>query len=140
MIELIQFPWSPFCIVQRRILEFSGVRFKITNIPNQDRSLVWNLTKQRYYAVPIIRDGKNVLFEMNDDTQVIAKYLDEQSAARSFSRRVGRRPIRPLAVYRERNRGRRLQTERHLLAGIRAGGGPARLSPAQGAQVRPRLP
>ena len=50
MIELIQFPWSPFCIVQRRILEFSGVRFKIINVPNTDRSLVWKLTKQRYYG------------------------------------------------------------------------------------------
>jgi glutathione S-transferase len=78
MIELIQFPWSPFCIVQRRILEFAGVRFKIINIPNQDRSLVWKLTKQRYYGVPIIRDGKNVVFELADDTQVIAKYLDEE--------------------------------------------------------------
>ncbi|HKW28919.1 MAG TPA: glutathione S-transferase family protein [Verrucomicrobiae bacterium] len=78
MIELIQFPWSPFCLVQRRILEFSGAPFKITNIPNQDRSLVWKLTKQRYYGVPIIRDGKNVVFELNDDSQVIAKYLDEE--------------------------------------------------------------
>jgi glutathione S-transferase len=78
MIELIQFPWSPFCIVQRRILEFSGAPFKITNIPNQDRSLVWKLTKQRYYGVPIIRDGKNVVFELSDDSQVIAKYLDEE--------------------------------------------------------------
>ena len=78
MIELIQFPWSPFCIVQRRILEYSGERFKITNIPNQDRSLVWRLTKQRYYGVPIIRDGKNVVFELNDDSQVIGKYLDQK--------------------------------------------------------------
>ena len=64
MIELIQFPWSPFCIVQRRILEFSGAPFKITNIPNADRSLVWRLTRQRYYGVPIIRDGKIVVFEI----------------------------------------------------------------------------
>jgi glutathione S-transferase len=78
MIELIQFPWSPFCIVQRRILEFSGTPFKIINIPNQDRSLVWKLTKERYYGVPVIRDGKNVIFEMSDDSQVIAKYLDEE--------------------------------------------------------------
>jgi len=76
MIELIQFPWSPFCIVQRRILEFSGMPFKLTNIPNQNRSLVWKLTKQRYYGVPILRDGKNVIFEVSDDSQVIAKYLD----------------------------------------------------------------
>ncbi len=76
MIELIQFPWSPFCIVQRRILEFSGAKFKITNIPNGDRSLVWRLTRQRYYGVPIIRDGKAVIFEVSDDSQVIAKYID----------------------------------------------------------------
>src|SRR5471030_1432433 len=76
MIELIQVAYSPFCIVQRRILEFSGAPFKTTNIPNQDRSLIWKLTRQRYYGVPIIRDGKNVIFEVNDDSQVIAKYLD----------------------------------------------------------------
>jgi glutathione S-transferase len=77
MIELIQFPWSPFCIVQRRILEFSGAPFRITNIPsNTDRSLVWRLTRKRYYGVPIIRDGKSVIFEVGEDTQVIAKYLD----------------------------------------------------------------
>ena len=78
MIELIQFPWSPFCIVQRRILEFSGTPFKIINIPNQDRTLVWKLTRQRYYGVPVIRDGRNVIFEVSDDSQVIAKYLDEE--------------------------------------------------------------
>jgi len=76
MIELIQFPWSPFCIVQRRLLEFSGVKFKLTNISNVDRSLVWRLTRQRYYGVPIIRDGRSVIFEVSDDSQVIAKYLD----------------------------------------------------------------
>jgi glutathione S-transferase len=78
MIELIQFPWSPFCLVQRHILEFSGASFKIKNIPNQDRSLVWQITKQRYYGVPIIRDGKTVVFEINEDSQVIAKYLDDK--------------------------------------------------------------
>src|SRR6185369_13898845 len=78
MIELIQFPWSPFCIVQRRILEYARVRFKITNIPNGDRSLVWRVTKQRYYQVPVIRDGKTVLFEIDENSQVIAKYLDEK--------------------------------------------------------------
>jgi glutathione S-transferase len=78
MIELVQFPWSPFCIVQRRILEFAGAEFKTTNIPPQDRSLVWKLTRQRYYGVPIIKDSKTVVFELDDDSQVIAKYLDEK--------------------------------------------------------------
>ncbi|PYJ04083.1 MAG: hypothetical protein DME25_10520, partial [Verrucomicrobia bacterium] len=64
--------------VQRRILEFAGAKFKIVNIPNGDRSLVWRLSKQRYYGVPIIRDGKSVIFEVNEDSQVIAKYLDSK--------------------------------------------------------------
>ncbi len=78
MFELIQFPWSPYCLVQRRILEFSGAPHKITNIPPGDRSLVWQLTKERYYQVPVVRDGKAVVFETDDNSQVIAKYLDER--------------------------------------------------------------
>jgi glutathione S-transferase len=78
MIELVQFPWSPFCIVQRRILEFGGVKFKVVNIPNPDRTLVWKLTRQRYYEVPIIRDGKDVIFEPLADSQAIAKYIDDK--------------------------------------------------------------
>lgn len=78
MIELIQFPWSPFCIVQRRILEFSGERFKITNIPVTDRSLIWKLTREQYYQVPILRDGRRVVFETGEESQGIAKYLDER--------------------------------------------------------------
>ncbi len=88
MIELVQFPWSPFCIVQRRILEYAGVRFKIINIPPGDRSLVWKLTKQRYYGVPIIEDRKTVVFEVSDDSQVIAKYLDEKLQLGLFPREL----------------------------------------------------
>ena len=78
MIELVQFPWSPFCLVQRRILEYTGTPFKIVNVPPQDRSLVWKLTRQRYYGVPIIMDGKADIFEVDDDSQVIGKYLDSK--------------------------------------------------------------
>ncbi|MGN6552352.1 MAG: glutathione S-transferase family protein [Verrucomicrobiota bacterium] len=76
MIELVQFPWSPFCIVQRRILEFSGAPFQLTTIPSTDRSLVWKLTGERSYTVPILKDGRKVVFETEEDSQVIAKYLD----------------------------------------------------------------
>ena len=86
MIELIQFSWSPFCLVQRRILEYSGLRFKITNIPNSDRTLVWRLTRQRYYGVPILRDGRTVVFETDENSQVIAKYLDSKLQLDLFPR------------------------------------------------------
>jgi glutathione S-transferase len=88
MIELIQFPWSPYCIVQRRILEYSGVRFKIVNVPNGDRSLIWRLTRQRYYQVPVLRDGKNVIFELDESSQVIAKYLDDTLQLGLFPREL----------------------------------------------------
>jgi len=86
MIELVQFPWSPFCIVQRRILEYARANFSIVNIPNGDRSLVWRLTRRRYYGVPIIRDGKTVVFETDDRSQVIAKYLDDKFQLGLFPR------------------------------------------------------
>lgn len=78
MIELIQFPFSPFCLPTRRILEFSGVKFKLINVPPQDRSLVWKLTRQKYYGVPVIRDGSRVIFDDTDDQQIVAKYLDQK--------------------------------------------------------------
>jgi len=79
MIELIQFPWSPYCLVQRHILEYSGVRHKITNLPlTGDRRLVWRLTKEQSYGVPTIRDGSRAVFETGEETQDIAKYLDEK--------------------------------------------------------------
>ena len=88
MIELIQFPWSPFCIVTRRILEFSGARFKIRNIPNGERSLVWKLTKGSSYSVPTIRDGREAIFELSEDTQVIAKYIDAKYSLGLFPREL----------------------------------------------------
>jgi glutathione S-transferase len=78
MIELIQFPWSNFCAVARRLLEFSGEKFTITNIPNGDRTLVWQVTGGRYYAVPVLRDGRRVVFESGGDTQDVARYLDRK--------------------------------------------------------------
>lgn len=78
MIELIQFPWSPFCLVQTRILEYAGAPFKTLNIPSTNRSLVWKLSRQRYYQVPVLREGRTVVFETAEDSQVIAKYLDDR--------------------------------------------------------------
>src|SRR6185437_14112937 len=47
-------------------------------IPPQDRTLVWKLTRQRYYGVPVIMDGRTDVFEVGDESQVIAKYLDSK--------------------------------------------------------------
>ena len=92
MIELIQFPWSSFCQVQRRLLEFSGKPFQTINIPSNDRSLVWKLTRQRYYGVPVIRDGRTVVFETSETSQVIGKYLDDMGWSVSARWTAYRRP------------------------------------------------
>lgn len=89
MIELIQFSWSPFCIVTRRILEFSQARFKVTDLKlTGDRSLIWELTDQRYYKVPVVKDGKNVVFELDEETQIVAKYLDDRLGLGLFPREL----------------------------------------------------
>ena len=76
MIELFQFAWSPFCLPQQRILEFSGARFKLVHVSSTDRSPIWKLTKQKYYGVPILRDGTKIIFDDTDDQQIVAKYLN----------------------------------------------------------------
>ncbi|MBM3881128.1 MAG: glutathione S-transferase family protein [Verrucomicrobia bacterium] len=86
MIELIQIPYSPYCLVQRRILEAARAPFRTLNVPTGDRSLVWRLTRQRYYAVPVLRDGRAVVFETDEDSQVIAKYLDNRLELGLFPR------------------------------------------------------
>lgn len=88
MIQLYGFEYSPFVIVQRRILEFGKVPFKNVNVPYHDRSLIWKLTKQRYYQVPVLKDGRQVLFETQDDSQVIAKYLDNKFELGLFPREL----------------------------------------------------
>ncbi len=88
MIELIQFDYSPYCIVQRRILDYSRQKHKTRAIPVTDRSLVWKLTKARYYQVPILKDGTKILFETEDNSQVIAKYLDERFELGLFPREL----------------------------------------------------
>ena len=84
MIELFQFPWSPFCIPSRRILEFSGAKFKLTNVSSTDRSLIWKLTNQKYYGVPVVRDGTKIIFDDTDDQQIVAKYLDAKLSLNLF--------------------------------------------------------
>lgn len=78
MLELIQLPYSPYCLVQSRILSAARLKFKKVNIPCGDRSLVWRHTRQRYYQVPVLKHDRKVVFETDDQSQVIAKYLDAE--------------------------------------------------------------
>ncbi len=89
MVELIQIEWCGFCVVQRKILEYSGKPFKIKNIPTTDRSYIWKITRNRYHQVPVIKDGKNVIFETSNESQIIAKYIDVKFNLGLFPRKFG---------------------------------------------------
>ena len=86
MTELILVPWSPYCLVLKRILEYGTIPHKNIVIPPSDRSLVWRLSKKRYYQVPALKDGRNVLFETDENSQVIAKYVDAKFQLDLFPR------------------------------------------------------
>jgi glutathione S-transferase len=78
MIQLYQFDWSPFCLIQRRILDYARIRYETVHVSQADRSVVWRITRERYYQVPVLKHGRQVVFETGPNSQVIAKYLDAQ--------------------------------------------------------------
>jgi glutathione S-transferase len=79
MIALIQFPWSPFCITTRRILEHHRIPHRIRNIaPDTDRGVVIRATKGRGYTVPCIVDGKTAIVDLTLYGQEVARYVDRK--------------------------------------------------------------
>lgn len=86
MIVLYQTAWSPYCLVIRRILEAHGLKFRAVEASAGDRSAIWKLTRERYYQVPVLKEGREVVFEVGPDSQVIAKYLDSRHSLSLFPR------------------------------------------------------
>jgi glutathione S-transferase len=76
MLTLIQFPWSPFCITIRHILERHRIPHRLQNIPNHDRTAVIQATRGRAYTVPCLVDGKRVVADWTDFGQEVARYVD----------------------------------------------------------------
>ncbi len=78
MITLIQFPWSPFCITARRILERHRIPHRLRNIASHDRAEVIRATGGRGYTVPCIVDGKTAVSDLTAFGQEVARYLDRK--------------------------------------------------------------
>ena len=78
MMTLIQFPWSPFCISIRRILERNSIPHRIKNIPAHDRSVIIRATKGRCYTVPCLIDGRTAIADFSDLGQEVARYIDRK--------------------------------------------------------------
>jgi len=78
MITLIQFPWSPYCITMRRMLERNRIPHRIRNIPSHDRSEVIRATGGNGYTVPCIVDGRKGVSDTTDFGQEVARYADRR--------------------------------------------------------------
>jgi glutathione S-transferase len=86
MMSLIQFPWSPFCITIRHILECHHIPHRIQNIPNHDRTAVIKITAGRAYTVPCLVDGKIAVADFTDFGQEVARYADRKHRLGLFPR------------------------------------------------------
>lgn len=87
MITLVQFPWSPFCITIRRILERHRIPHRIRNIsPDRDRGVVIRATKGRGYSVPCVVDGKVAVTDLTPLGQEVARYVDRKYRLDLFPR------------------------------------------------------
>jgi glutathione S-transferase len=86
MIKLIQFPWSPFCISIRRILERNHIPHRIQNISSQQRDSIIHATKGRSYSVPCVIDGKTAVADFTDFGQEVARYIDRKYKLKLFPR------------------------------------------------------
>ena len=86
MITLIQFPWSPFCITIRRIMDRHKIPHRVKNVSSHDRSAVIRATKGRGYTVPCLIDGKTAVADFTDFGQEVARYLDRKYRLGLFPR------------------------------------------------------
>lgn len=76
MLTLIQFPWSPFCITIRRILERHRIPFHLHNIAYHERDPIIKATEGRGYTVPCLIDGKRAVCDLTDFGQEVARHVD----------------------------------------------------------------
>ena len=77
MLTLIEFPWSPFCISIRRILQNHRIPYRSRNVsPYRDRSVIIRLTKGRGTTLPCLLDHGRAVVDETDFGQEVARYLD----------------------------------------------------------------
>lgn len=86
MMTLIQFPWSPFCITIRHILERNRIPHRIKNVPSQVRDTIIHATKGRSYSVPCVVDNKAAVADFTDYGQEVARYIDRKHKLGLFPR------------------------------------------------------
>jgi glutathione S-transferase len=76
MTTLYQFEHSPFCIPIVAIFKALKKPLRKVTIPISDRSKIIKLTEGAYYQVPVLVDGKMVVYESTSSSQDVARYVD----------------------------------------------------------------
>jgi glutathione S-transferase len=79
-IVIHQLEHSPYCIPITAALRALGVRFRTVQVSVGDRTALFRLTQGQYHQVPVLVDGKNVVFESGSDTSDVAHYVDRRWA------------------------------------------------------------
>ncbi len=79
-ITVLEMEHSPYCIPVTRALEACGAAFAREAIPNHDRARVIEATDGNYYGVPVLLHGEKAIWESSDNSQDIARYVDERFA------------------------------------------------------------
>jgi glutathione S-transferase len=88
MLTLIQFPWSPFCISVRHILERNGIPFRLRNIPFHERASIIRATNGHGYTVPCVVDGKQAICDVTDFGQEVARYVNRRYSLNLFPKEL----------------------------------------------------
>lgn len=73
-----ELPHSPYCIPITRALRAAGIEFETVTVPNWDRRILIDLTGGRYYQVPVLVDGDQIIFETDPQSQNVPRYVDKR--------------------------------------------------------------
>lgn len=86
--NLIQLPFSPFCISVRRMLDWAGATYRVTNVTYADRRAVVAATHGACYQVPVLVDGRKTVWDESDFGQEVARYVDRKFGLGCFPPRL----------------------------------------------------
>lgn len=89
MTTIYQLAHSPFCIPIVAIFKALGRPLLEIEVPNSDRSEIIKLTNGAYYQVPLLVDGRRVVYESTPESQDVARYVDRKFAGgRLFPKQI----------------------------------------------------
>ncbi|MFT3828268.1 MAG: glutathione S-transferase [Opitutaceae bacterium] len=79
-ITVYQLEHSPYCIPITAALRSAGVKFRTVQVSYGDRTELFRLTGGAYHQVPVLVDGREVVFESAGDSLDVARHVDRRWA------------------------------------------------------------